>query len=457
MLELNFTLLNIVSLITCFVGVFYVVQIGSLKKSVVKEGKYFTLYLSVISLIVLLFFLVDLNLNNKFLNLTLIFLLVPSIILISPLMWLYIRKLISYKQKSKSIVHLLPAILSATLIALFFGLYHLTKNDVFIDLVKYVCIVSLAGVFIFQNIYYIYHTIKGYKLFKKNVEQVYSYSEEVDLSWIKVLVVGYVVFILGITVVNVYETSKPLKIEAFGSYKGHLMLTVAKNEKLKNNERVELIGLKEFESDNSFLVKKISKSTFYLPKVNSDSIQNKHFIVQAKDKFKSDVSNIIFNLIVLIYIIYTGHYALKQKSILISELIESNEPFEEIDLKDKNISETQLIVFQKIKNDLLEVMKTEKPYLDQNLNIFTLAKRLGTNSKYLSQVINQEFDKSFVHFINEYRIEEAKQILLVENNYTIEAQSQMVGFKSKSSFNIAFKRHTGITPTLFIQGNKYSA
>ena len=56
--------------------------------------------------------------------------------------------------------------------------------------------------------------------------------------------------------------------------------------------------------------------------------------------------------------------------------------------------------------------------------------------------------------MNEYRIEEAKQILVRDSNYTIEAQSQMVGFKSKSSFNIAFKKHTGITPSLFIQNNR---
>ena len=47
------------------------------------------------------------------------------------------------------------------------------------------------------------------------------------------------------------------------------------------------------------------------------------------------------------------------------------------------------------------VIKTEKPYLDQNLNIFTLAKRLNTNSKYLSQVINHEFDK-FLSFLMDF-------------------------------------------------------
>ena len=457
MFEQNFTLINLVSLITCFVGVFYVFQIGSLKKSVVREGKYFTLYLSVITFIVLLFFIVDLNLKNKILNLIIIFLLIPSITLISPLMWLYIRRLISYKQKSKSIFHLLPSLLSASLIAVFYCLYYLTNNKIFIDFVMYVCLISLIGVFLVQNVYYIFNTIRGYKLYKKNVEQVYSYSEEVDLSWIKVLVIGYVVFIVGITVVNVYETSKPIKIDSYGTYKGHLMIKVDEKEGLKDRERLELIGLKESDTDESYLIRQLNKSTFYLPKVSSESVKNKEFIIQGKDKFKADLSTIIFNLMVLIYIIYTGHFALKQKSILVSELIDSNENIEEIDLKDKNISESQLAVFQKIKNDLLEVMKTKKPYLDQNLNIFTLAKQLGTNSKYLSQVINQEFDKSFVHFINEYRIEEAKQILLVDNNFTIEAQSQMVGFKSKSSFNIAFKRHTGITPSLYIQGNKYSA
>jgi AraC-like DNA-binding protein len=63
---------------------------------------------------------------------------------------------------------------------------------------------------------------------------------------------------------------------------------------------------------------------------------------------------------------------------------------------------------------------------------------------------------NFVTFINSYRIEEAKIILLSNkhSNYTIEAISEIVGFNSKSAFNNAFKNRVGVTPSDYIKQNK---
>jgi len=65
-------------------------------------------------------------------------------------------------------------------------------------------------------------------------------------------------------------------------------------------------------------------------------------------------------------------------------------------------------------------------------------------------------DCNFVTFINSYRIEEAKKILISNNysNYTIEAVSEIVGFNSKSAFNNAFKKKVGITPSDYIKQNR---
>lgn len=111
--------------------------------------------------------------------------------------------------------------------------------------------------------------------------------------------------------------------------------------------------------------------------------------------------------------------------------------------------------FKELKINLLVLIEQDKFYLDQELTIHTLAKKLSTNSKYLSKLINSEFDKSFVVFINEYRVNEAKELLLNHDNdnLTIEAIGNHAGFKSKSSFNLAFKKFTGQTPSTFIKMN----
>jgi len=76
---------------------------------------------------------------------------------------------------------------------------------------------------------------------------------------------------------------------------------------------------------------------------------------------------------------------------------------------------------------------------------------LGINSKYLSQSINEAYSRNFFLYVNELRVEKAKSYLRTEAhaNFSIEGIARQVGFQSKSSFYIAFKRITGLTPSAF--------
>ncbi|MFH0866789.1 MAG: AraC family transcriptional regulator, partial [Bacteroidota bacterium] len=107
------------------------------------------------------------------------------------------------------------------------------------------------------------------------------------------------------------------------------------------------------------------------------------------------------------------------------------------------------------KKDLAEIilhtMNNEKPYLDSEFTINRLAVHLDKSRTYISQVVNEYFHKNFKNFINEFRIREACRLLVIKKNHKIEAIAQEVGFKSKSSFNLAFKYYTGLTPTTFIK------
>ena len=102
--------------------------------------------------------------------------------------------------------------------------------------------------------------------------------------------------------------------------------------------------------------------------------------------------------------------------------------------------------------NLMKKIVTEKAYLNPDINLKILATSMGSNSNYLSQVINETFNQTFYNFINEFRIKEARRLLsdAANSNYTIEYISSQVGFRSKSSFNTAFKKYIGVTPSFYL-------
>ncbi|MBN2730313.1 MAG: tetratricopeptide repeat protein [Bacteroidales bacterium] len=105
---------------------------------------------------------------------------------------------------------------------------------------------------------------------------------------------------------------------------------------------------------------------------------------------------------------------------------------------------------------LNQIMKEEKPFLTSDCTIDNLAKKLNSNRQYLSQLINQHFGKNFNAYINEFRIKEARKILIEDekNRYSIEGVADMVGFQSRTSFINAFKKYTGVTPSFFKENRK---
>lgn len=100
---------------------------------------------------------------------------------------------------------------------------------------------------------------------------------------------------------------------------------------------------------------------------------------------------------------------------------------------------------------LKDFMIKNEPYMDSSLTIQDLAEQVKMPVKELSALINLYMDKHFFDFINEYRIEKAKEILKdpSQKDLTILEILYQVGFNSKSSFSTSFKKYTGKTPTEF--------
>jgi AraC-like DNA-binding protein len=96
---------------------------------------------------------------------------------------------------------------------------------------------------------------------------------------------------------------------------------------------------------------------------------------------------------------------------------------------------------------LKERMENEKPFLQSNFSLPDLATQLKISIHQLSQVINDGLGKSFFEMMAEYRIEEAKRLLKEKANIKVEEIAEQVGYNSKSSFNTAFKKIVGMTPS----------
>lgn len=97
---------------------------------------------------------------------------------------------------------------------------------------------------------------------------------------------------------------------------------------------------------------------------------------------------------------------------------------------------------------LLAFMDQEKPYRHFQLSIDELANMSNIPPRYLSQIINEQLKKNFFDFINSYRIEAAK-VLLMNPEKRISEVMYDVGFSSRSSFNTHFKKYTGMTPSQY--------
>lgn len=152
-----------------------------------------------------------------------------------------------------------------------------------------------------------------------------------------------------------------------------------------------------------------------------------------------------FYLFLAFLVYYLGFVGYKQPHIEVSiDQIRDTEPSSS-NLSSKEIDD----IAQHIKN----AMNHDKLFLNPTLSLYEFAKKLGINRRSLSRVINQKFQKSFRELINEYRIEEVKKQLQIQDlkQLSILGIALECGFNSEASFYRIFKKHTGMSPKEFLQ------
>ena len=105
-------------------------------------------------------------------------------------------------------------------------------------------------------------------------------------------------------------------------------------------------------------------------------------------------------------------------------------------------------LMDEMKEKILNIIVMQKKYKDKDYSAKKLADDLGTNTRYISAVVNVRFHMNYTSVVNKFRIEEAMAIL-VDRRYqdlNMEEVSDMVGFSNRQSFYASFYKLMGMTP-----------
>ncbi len=158
---------------------------------------------------------------------------------------------------------------------------------------------------------------------------------------------------------------------------------------------------------------------------------------------------LVFELIIIFWYMYKAlnnpslFRTIDSKLKLVSNIISEGENGEQLAIHKKEYNEALL----KLKN----YMTAEKPFRNPDVTIQDISASIEIPVRELSLLINHTLEQHFYDFINTYRVENAMHILkdATKSKVTILEILYDVGFNSKSSFNTAFKKHTGETPTSY--------
>jgi len=306
------------------------------------------------------------------------------------------------------------------------------------------------------NIFESEHYFRGIFVCKLNLSKIYSdkgqYAEAVSLIQeafsidnidqpVKYLADGYIIL------ANSYSGLGNFK-DANIYYRKYFKLQDSIFNIEVNNKLAELQSKYEYEKAQAQIV-------IYEQKNKVQALEIEHKEKRIRNTSITLILSVVF-IIVLVVL-----YVQKQRTYL--KLVKQNVLIAKSDIENEkqgiitnSVTDSHnTILSDKQKKEFLEMlmdlMNKDKFFMKKQLTINDIAIELKTNRNYLSQLINDYFNTNFNNFINEYRVKEARKLLLTDEytNYTIEGIGETVGFHSKATFNSAFKKITGVTPSFF--------
>ena len=405
------TLLSVLFLVGAAQGVFFAAALFSGKSTDQTASRYLAFLLLIFSSELLSEFLDHSQYGLQYIRLMI--LIFPIDFLYGPLIWLYTSKMCSRPSSAKrfsTYLHFIPALIFAPVVWQLLFQPLTGGSNFFIDhpvllepdqIQSWISPPYAQELAILHMTTYLFASLWQLHRHSIAIADVFSYREGVALSWLRRLLLALLV-LLGLFVVRVFIAEKFVFVDVIDAVLNSAIVIViyslayfAGRQPRIFTRRIGYRALKSTSSDG--------EPESGLPQGGEDSIE-----VGSDDEADSR----------------TDKY---RKSAL-----------------DGDMS-------ARILKRLIETMEREKPYLKSNLTLPDLAKMVSTTPNYLSQVINEQLQMNFFDFINSYRIETAKNLIInplphTRNILDIAMES---AFNSKSAFYSAFKKQMGITPAEF--------
>jgi len=370
--------------------------------------------------------------------LALYYLILPLILMFLPLFYLYLLAITTpgFRFRRSHFRHLIPAgiFLLANTPFLFAGnqdkLNYLSQgfsSSMHSGLVLYLIFVYVTGIFVIlpiQLVYYFNKAIKLYRSHRSYIQDHYSYTENISLNWILALMASLVLFFLSNQMLYLFGYERNYFSPVIYNV---IMLVITLFTGYYALSQKDLKSLEDEEKSDQALI----AETLNLPSVSETpkselSETGTGFIVPGSEMDESERAKSVPGIVTDLPVSskYAGSPLSEQRKLMIIDRLDT-------------------------------LMTYDKIFTNEKLSVEDVANRLGTNTKYVSQVINERYGKNFYNYINTYRVEEAQKLLLSGGweKYSMIGIALMVGFGSKSSFNSSFKRITGQTPSEFVKAS----
>ncbi|WP_442265793.1 helix-turn-helix domain-containing protein [Tenacibaculum sp. ZS6-P6] len=201
-------------------------------------------------------------------------------------------------------------------------------------------------------------------------------------------------------------------------------------------------------SENEQLQKKTTKNLIQF----NDLEKRIKKLSNENQNYSIAISFLIALLILSIFLIAKNNKEKKKTRLRLEELL--------LSVTNKNIekeSNSNITINDKQHQEIIKGLKKIENnlyFLKEEFNLYNAAKKIGTNTTYLSKVIKVYKKMSFSEYTNHLRINHIVKILSTDKKvraYTTQAIGEIGGYKNAKSFTRIFKKHTGITPYQFIE------
>ena len=210
-----------------------------------------------------------------------------------------------------------------------------------------------------------------------------------------------------------------------------------------------------------------NKSLNFLHNYDLNKIKEEsNSIIASKNYFKISLFSILIVLSFVIFSFYYYYKLQKEKHYRFLKIIQNLKESKTSEIRNQQINKIEAQHKQIIDEELIEKiglglkkLEQKETFLDPNFKLAFVAKKLNTNTAYLSQYLNQIMQKTFSEYTQELRIQYVLQKLSDApyfRKYTLQAIAEEVGYKDANTFVRVFKKQTGLTPNYYIEKLKNS-